>query len=151
MTRLPGTTWPKNENTRSKLWLGHFGKGDFEVGDFVELNWDGRVRKVQEVGESCIVIDPPLDEPPRCHDFTVSNWKQNANFALDLRLADDSPGKNLGNDGQEVGSHIDIQAYRKGDFNGNGKPRHPGSSEGTPAELNLNRLRASLGIRNGPS
>ena len=104
----------KNENTRSKLWVDHFGKGEFEVGDFVEVNWDGVVRKVQEVGEGFLVIAPPLDEPPRCHDFTVSNWKQNNNFALDLRLADDSPGKKMGDDGKEVGS----------------THRHPGIHEG---------------------
>jgi len=110
----------RNANTASKLWL-RFGKGDYEVGDFVEVNWDGVPRKVTKVGDGYIVIDPPLARQPRAADFVVGNWKKNTNIALDLRLEDDSPGKKMGDDGKDVGSNIDIQAYMRGDFDGDGK------------------------------
>jgi len=106
--------------TPSKLFL-KMRSGSFAVGDHVELNWDGRVRKVTEGGEGYIVFDPPL---PRVHPFgwdVVCNWRAGDNFALDLRLADDSPGRGMGEGGRDVGSTVDIQAYMKGDFNGDGR------------------------------
>jgi hypothetical protein len=119
--RTPWYDLAGNQNTTSRLCLERIGKGDYAVGDFVEVNWDGVVRKVTTVGDGTITIDPPLAEIPRSADFCVANWKKESNFALDLRLADDSPGKKMGDDGKDVGSSIDIQAYLRGDFNGDGK------------------------------
>ena len=95
--------------------------GDFEVGDLIEINWDGRQRKVTEVGAKYIAFDPPLAFVHPYGWDMVCNWKKNSNFGLDLRLADDSPGRKMGEGGKDVGSKIDIQAYLKGDFNGDGQ------------------------------
>jgi hypothetical protein len=109
----------KNANTREKLYPDANVRAMFEVGDCVEVNFDGVRRKVRELGDAYVVIDPPLAQAP--NDFVLANWKKAESLALDLRLADDSPGKGLGEGGKDPGSAIDIQAYMKGDFNGDGR------------------------------
>ena len=74
-----------------------------------------------EVGAKYIAFDPPLAFVHPYGWDMVCNWKKNSNFGLDLRLADDSPGRKMGEGGKDVGSKIDIQAYLKGDFNGDGQ------------------------------
>jgi len=108
-----------SECTPAKLHLA-MSPGDFAVGDHVELNWDGRARKVTEVGAGYIVFDPPLEFVHPYGWDVVGNWRANEDFALDLRLAEDSPGRGMGEGGKDVGSKIDIQAYLRGDFDGNG-------------------------------
>jgi hypothetical protein len=126
--KAPWLDASRNENTRSKLYLKSLAPGEFAAGDHVEVNWDRVVRTVKEAGPGFIVIDPPLDERPPYEDFVVANWKKSTHFALDLRLADDSPGRGMGEGGKDVGSNIDIQAYMRGDLNGDGRrdlPRLP--------------------------
>lgn len=106
--------------TPSKLYLS-MSSGDFAAGDHVELNWDGRVRKVTEVGGDYVVFAPPLEYVHPYGWDVVGNWRGNRNFALDLRLAKDSPGRGMGQGGKDVGSTIDIQAYARGDFDGDGR------------------------------
>lgn len=50
----------------------------------------------------------------------MSNWGDNSDFRLDLRLLPDGPGARLSEAGGPIGSQIDIQAYLAGDFNGDG-------------------------------
>ena len=51
----------------------------------------------------------------------MANWKSKTNFALDLRLDGDSPGKGLCPGGTDPGSTVNIQEYLQGDFNGDGQ------------------------------
>ena len=95
--------------------------GNVWAGDHIEVNWDGVVRQVKEAAGGYIVFDPPIRSVHPYAWDTVANWRKTDKFALDLRLADDSPGKGMGEGGRDVGSSIDIQAYMKGDFNGDGK------------------------------
>lgn len=92
----------------------------FAVGDYVEANCDGIPRQVTEVTEEYVAFEPPLK---RLHHYgwdTLVNWKTRKDFTWDLRLTDDSPGRKMGEDGKDVGSNIDMQAYMKGDFNNDG-------------------------------
>ncbi|MCZ7644642.1 MAG: right-handed parallel beta-helix repeat-containing protein [Planctomycetota bacterium] len=98
------------------------GSAGFEIGDHVELDCDGVVREVAEVTSTGIAVKPAL-EPERLGKgaMVVWNWKERTDFTLDLRLADDSPGKGMAQDGGDVGSPIDVQAYMRGDPDGDGK------------------------------
>jgi len=108
--------------TPGKLCLGGRPLTDsFKVGDHVEVNFDGKVRKVTEVSAEAVSFDPPLAKLHHIAWDVMVNWKDKTEFAWDLRLADGSPGKGLGDKGQDVGSSIDMPAYRKGDFDGDGK------------------------------
>jgi hypothetical protein len=93
----------------------------FEVGDHIEVNFDGRARKVTSVAEDHIVFEPPLGKLHHHGWDVVVNWKDGSEFAWDVRPAADSPARGMGEDGRDVGSTVDIQAYRRGDFNGDGK------------------------------
>jgi len=110
------------KNTSGKFYLaGRPLTASFSVGDHVEVNYDGRVRKITEATDEYVAFDPPL---PMLHHFkwdVLVNWKDRTDFVWDLRLSDDSPGKGMGENGADVGSNIDIQAYLKGDFNGDGR------------------------------
>jgi len=123
-----------NENTAAKLWLDHMARSEFAAGDFVEVNFDGVKRTVKESGDGYIVVDPPLAARPQTPDFVVANWKKVENFALDLRLAEGSPGKGAAGDGKDIGSSVEIQAYLKGDFNGDGNRELPPLPPGADAE-----------------
>lgn len=96
-------------------------KENFEAGDFIEINFDGIARTVTEVTGDYFKFEPKVAGIDYFGGDVVCNWKKNKNFAVDVRLNDDSPGKKMGKDGKDVGSTIDIQAYKNGDFNGDGK------------------------------
>ncbi len=103
------------------------GSGPVAVGDTVELDFDGVLRQVTAVDGRTITVDPPLPARPT-KGCLVCNWRREKDLRLDLRLADDSPGAKLAADGGPVGSRVDIAAYRRGDFDGDGKrdlPRLP--------------------------
>jgi len=93
----------------------------FEVGDHVELFFDGVVRTVKSVGSDHIVIAPPLAAPP-AKGGLVLNWKGKTDFALDLRLSPTSPARKAGEGGMDLGAALDIQAFANGDVDGDGKP-----------------------------
>lgn len=106
------------EFTTERVYL-RGGTESYEVGDTVEFDFDGVARKVTEVGEDYIEFEPGFDGLPT-KAGVVANWKGEDDLTLDLRLADDSPGRALAADGGPVGSRIDIQAYRRGDFDADG-------------------------------
>jgi len=110
--------WKSSLCTRDTFYLMH--KTVFQIGDHVEVNFDGVVRKVVAVKDDAITVKPGL---PRLPDsvLVVANWKDNSNFAMDLRLKPDSPGAKLGQNGNPVGSTINIQAFKRGDFDGDGQ------------------------------
>jgi len=121
------------ECTRERLLLRR-GGGPIRLGDTVELDFDGVARKVTAADRASITICPPLPARPlKC--CLVANWGRRADLTLDLRLAADSPGAKLSASGGPVGSLIDIAAYRRGDFDGDGKrdlPPLPRPVRGVP-------------------
>jgi hypothetical protein len=85
----------------------------------VEINFDGKVRKVTEVTAEYIVINPALKLVP-LKPYTVANWKTTSDFTLNLALKPGSPALKLAG-GKPAGSAINIKNYREGDFNGDGR------------------------------
>lgn len=95
--------------TRSKL-IVRGSPAIFEPGDHVEVRFDGVVRQVKSVGADHIVVDPPLTTAPEKAGL-VLNWKNNTNYALDLRLKPTSPARGAGRGGSDPGANLDIQAF----------------------------------------
>ncbi len=106
------------ECTRRVLHLREKG-GPVAKGDIVELDFDGVPRTVTAVEGTMITVDAPLSARPT-KGCLVCNWGRETDLRLDLRLAGDSPGAELAADGGPVGSRVDIAAYRRGDFDGDG-------------------------------
>ncbi|MFO8013265.1 MAG: right-handed parallel beta-helix repeat-containing protein [Phycisphaerae bacterium] len=105
--------------------------GPVSKGDTVEIDFDGVPRTVTAAEGATITVDPPLPARPT-KGCLVCNWGKEKDLQLDLRLADDSPGADLAADGGPVGSRIDIAAYQRGDFDGDGKrdvPQEPPAGE----------------------
>jgi hypothetical protein len=102
------------------LHLAYGGADTFMVGDNVEVNFDGVPRRVGSVEGQVVTIEPPLAERPS-GAWVVVNWGENSDLALDLGLLPASAGATLREDGGAVGSSVDIQAYLKGDFDGDGR------------------------------
>jgi hypothetical protein len=95
------------------------GTAEFKENDRIEINGDGVLRRVTAVDDRAIRFDPPLPVRP-FRDSLVWNWKSAASTALDLRPADGSPARTAGEGGKPVGSGLDIGAYQRGDFDGDG-------------------------------
>ncbi len=93
--------------------------GPFAAGDTVEIDFDGVPRTVVSIAERTITIAPPLETLP-VKGPLVCNWGKAEQCDLDLRLAENSPGARLSATGGPVGSTVDIAAYRRGDFDGDG-------------------------------
>ncbi len=114
-----------DECTRS-TWYLRSGTSLFRQDDHVEVNFDGVVRRITSMDDATITVEPPLAELP-VKGWLVACWGPQTDFHLDLRLRDDSstydnsPGRNLAADGGPVGATLDIQAYLRGDFNGDGQ------------------------------
>ncbi len=110
-----------NTTNRLKLQQAHTktGADGFEAGDKVEINGDGVLRRITAVEGDAIQIEPPLPEPP-FRGALIWNWKTAANCQLDVRS--DEPGR---------GSRLDVSAFQRGDFDGDGRRDLPE----VPAEL----------------
>jgi len=107
------------ECNRARLYLRK-GGGPVAVGDTVELDFDGVPRKVAAIDGAAVTVNPPLAARPT-KGCLVANWGTRTDLHLDLRLAPGSPGATLSAKGGPVGSQIDIAAYQRGDFDGDGK------------------------------
>jgi hypothetical protein len=89
---------------------------DFQPGDRVEINGDGLLRRITAVDAGAIEFDPPLPRRP-LRDALVWNWKNASSTALDLRLEENgSPADTI-----TAGATIDIPAFQRGDFDGDGQ------------------------------
>ena len=93
---------------------------DFEIGDRIEINGDGIVRRITAVGADAIEFTPPLPVQP-FRDALVWNWKKAQSLALDLRPKDGSPALTAGEGGRPAGASLDITAFQRGDFDGDGE------------------------------
>jgi len=118
------------ECTRER-WFLRGGTSGFEPGDHVEVNFDGVLRRVRTVAESSVTVAPPLDEAP-VKAWLVANWKDADDLRLDLSLVPNSVGTRLNADRGPVGSAVDISAYRRGDFDGDGLRDIPALPPGFP-------------------
>lgn len=96
--------------TREKLIVPGGGTARFAKGDVVEVHFDGVARRVTAIDGGTLTIDPPLNEIPDRPLF-VSNWKDKTDFVLDFT----SPFND------QFGSRINVPAYQRGDFDGDGK------------------------------
>ena len=105
--------------SRDVFYLGD-GSELFEVGDTVEVDFDAVPRKVTNRDRATITVSPGLRVKP-IKPCLICNWGQSRDLSLDLRLNADSPGAKLSASGGPVGSTIDIAAYQRGDFDGDGK------------------------------
>ncbi|RMF95880.1 MAG: right-handed parallel beta-helix repeat-containing protein, partial [Planctomycetota bacterium] len=104
----------------------------FRVGDHVEFDFDGVARVVESVDGDKLTIDPPLDVLP-VKSMLVANWGESRSVALDIRPTETSPALHMGKGGETIGAALDVQAYLRGDFDGDGEPdRFP-----TPFELGI--------------
>ena len=101
-------------------WYLRGGTSGWRVGDLVEVNFDGVRRRIVAVQAQTITVEPGLAEAP-LKGWLVANWGDQDDFQLDLRLAADSPGARLSATGGPVGSTLDVQAYRAGDFDADGR------------------------------
>jgi hypothetical protein len=106
------------DSTREKLYLR--GGELIRLGDIVEVNFDGVLRKVVDRSREFITISPALPAQSLTSSL-ICCWGRNSDFLLDLRLSAQSPGATLSSSGGPVGSTIDIAAYQRGDFDGDGK------------------------------
>ena len=103
-----------------ETWILRKGFPPFGAGQTVEVNFDGVARKVTAVGGGSITVAPPLRVKPT-KGWLIANWGDKTDLKLDLRLKPESPGAKLGAAGKPAGSTIDISAYRRGDFDGDGR------------------------------
>jgi hypothetical protein len=121
--------------SRERLFL----KGGelIRLGSFVEVNFDGVLRKVIGGSRGAITISPALPTKPIVPGL-ICGWEDNSDLSLDLQLMANSPGAKLSASGGPVGSTIDIAAYRRGDFDADGVRDLPA----VPPELQLENDRA---------
>jgi hypothetical protein len=111
----------RNHLCTADTWYILEGAGLFHEGDIIDLHFDGVPRKVIKVQPETITVSPGLKAKP-ARGLLIANWGKNSgNLKLDLRLRDDSPALRLGADGGRIGSTLDIEAYRAGDFHGDGR------------------------------
>lgn len=95
--------------TRDKIYLRTNAVG-FEVGDNIEINFDGILRKTTAVNGNEISFEPSLAFRP-LQTYGIANWKQNTQNAFDLSSSDIT----------NAGAKINIESYRKSDFDNDGK------------------------------
>lgn len=123
-----------DENTRSYLKLRSADFGTFEKGDKIEINGDGVLRSVTEAEGETIKFEPELPARP-FRETLVWNWKKAEKAELDLRVMEGSPALTAGEGGKAVGAQLDIAAFKRGEFGGDGKRAIPELPEDLKAAL----------------
>ena len=114
--QMPARWDDANTTTRLKLRS----EGHFAVGDHIEINGDGLLRKVTAQTTDAIEFRPPLPALP-FREVLIWNWKQATSPQLDLRLREGAPGTKSGQNGKPMGASLDLTAYQRGDFEGTGR------------------------------
>lgn len=111
-----------DENTLSRLFVRQSNVATptegFAVGDQIEIDGDNTLRRITAVDEKSISFEPPLPQLP-LRSALIWNWKNATSTTPDLRPRD--PSLTTAADAKRIGSDIDIPAYRKGDFDGDGR------------------------------
>ncbi|MCL1921520.1 MAG: right-handed parallel beta-helix repeat-containing protein [Kiritimatiellaeota bacterium] len=97
---------------------------DFAVGDNIEVNGDGALRKVTAVDAKGIAFAPPLPQPP-FRDAYILNWGAGTSAQLDLGIDPAHPLMTAGPGGGRAGSPLDIAAFQRGELLEKGKRTLP--------------------------
>lgn len=109
-----------SECTAERFFLRFKGE-NMEVGDVIEINFDGVSREITAVAEGSITVKPALQRQP-VKGWLIVNWKDNCNFQLDLQPAKGSPLLDVDGDGKQfIGSSVNVANYQRGDFDGDGQ------------------------------
>jgi len=90
---------------------------DFTVGDNIEINGDGIMRKVTEIVDNKgIKFEPVLPRRP-FRDIYILNWGKSDSTKFDFAIADsESPILKGGEDGSRIGSTLDAGAFYRGEL-----------------------------------
>ncbi|MBN2584085.1 MAG: right-handed parallel beta-helix repeat-containing protein, partial [Planctomycetes bacterium] len=91
--------------------------GLINVGDHIELDFDGVVRAVTAKGADYVEFTPS-DRRVAFKTGAMLNWKDKTDFSWDLTLQAGSPAIGLAQDGSNVGSSINVGQYMARDFDG---------------------------------
>lgn len=114
----------RDENTPGRLFVRQAGArvptDGFAAGDRIEVNGDGILRRITAVEQDNLSFEPPLPQVP-LRDAILWNWKDAKDCTLDLRLRAGSPALAAGRDGHRIGADLDIPAFQRGDFDGDGR------------------------------
>jgi hypothetical protein len=102
------------------------------TGDYIELNFDGTPRRIAsktdnfDANHYSITITPALSAKP-LRICLIVKWADGVKptLPMDATLSGSSPGADLSASGGPVGSSINIQAYKSGDFNNDGMREIP--------------------------
>ena len=112
-------TWHQ-DNTLTRVFVRQSGvrtsTAGFTIGDKIEINGDGVLRRITALDDESLNFDPPLPQLP-LRSALVWNWRDATDTTLDLRLRD---GVQTPAD-QPVGATLDIPSYQRGDFDGDGR------------------------------
>ena len=106
--------------TPTKLFIREAFDGRIATGDTVEIDFDGVVRGVTAVEKDSITFEPALSGPPETL-VTIANWGKRKSVDWDLRLLPESPALKANEGGGNIGCSLNLENYRRGDFNGDGK------------------------------
>jgi nitrous oxidase accessory protein NosD len=106
--------------TATTIMLSRGDASMFKVGDHIEIDFDGVVRKVTEVTQDTLLFDPAITRLPNGSQ-TIANWGDKTDFKWDIRPAEGSPAIKAGKNGTDIGSNLSIQDYVQGDFDSDGK------------------------------
>ena len=98
---------------------------DFAVGDNIEINGDGVMRKVTEVGKGGIKFEPALPRRP-FRDVAILNWGKSESMKFDFTITDSaSPVLKGGKGGSRIGSTLDAGEFYRGELLKKGKRTLP--------------------------
>jgi len=97
---------------------------DFAVGDNVEINGDGVMRKVTEVSEEFIKFAPVLPCPP-FRDTYILGWGKGTSAVLAPMPVSGSPLLTSGAEGKRAGSTLDMGEFVRGELLEKGKRTLP--------------------------
>ena len=113
-----------DENTTGRLFVRQgqaaVPTDGFVVGDRIEINGDGVLRRLTAVDDKSLHFEPSLPQLP-LREGLIWNWKDAPTPLLDLRPGGGSPALSSGAKGRPIGSTLDIPAFQRGDFDGDGK------------------------------
>jgi hypothetical protein len=125
LANIPAYTVPTDRYrqyhfTPTRIFLEPEFAMSFEVGDHVEVDWDGVMRTVTTVGPDYIDFAPG-DDKFRSIGSMINNWGNKKDCTLDLTPLPGSPIIGQAQDHSNIGSAIHIADYKKSDFNGDGR------------------------------
>lgn len=110
--------------TRSSIVVSRRQETAFPVGDTIEIGFDGVARRVTRLdrdgNDTVIHFEPALPKALiRAH--SVANWGDAKDLRWDVRLRPGSPAIGKASTGGNIGSSVDMHAYLRGDFTGDGQ------------------------------